>query len=114
MRARQPDRRSPRAAAAPERAARNRHPRSTTRHARPHGLVRTRWVLDQQHQEPTVADGDPLEPTERCAETIEAFDDLLRGGAERTGEGGGRERVVDVVETRDVQLDVVRGLRKLE
>ena len=74
------------------------------RNKRPHGLVGAGRILDQEHQQGTAAAHlDPLEAAERRVEALEARDDLVEGRAQGTCERCRRERVVDVVETRQAK-----------
>ena len=82
---------------------------------RPDRLVRARRVLDQQDQHgAVVADRDPLEAAERGAEARETRRDLVERRAERPGERGRGERVVDVVEPGKGELDPPRPLGRDE
>ena len=78
-------------------------------------LVRPGRVLDQQDQHgAVVADRDPLEPAEGGAEAREPTGDLVERRSQRAGERGCGERVVDVVEPGQGQLDPPRPLRRDE
>ena len=68
-------------------------------------LVRAGRVLDQQDRELDVADREPLGATERGLHVAQAGDDRVERDAEREAQRGGAERVVDVVEARQRQLD---------
>ena len=58
---------------------------------RPHRLVRAGGILDQEQEEPLVADRDPLEAPERGGEALEPGGDLVERRAERAGERRCRE-----------------------
>src|SRR3954447_3281699 len=81
---------------------------------RPDSLVRPGGVLDQEHQQPPLADGDPLEAPERRGETPEAGGDLVQRRAERAGERRGGQRVVDVVEPGHPEAHVTHAVGRLE
>ena len=83
-------------------------PRRATVDERAHSLVRAGRVLDQQEQQSLAVDRDPLEAPERGAEAGEAVDDLIGRRAERPRERRRAERVVDVVEAGERQLDASR------
>ena len=72
---------------------------------RAHDLVGAGRVLDQQHQQAAVADRDPLEAAEGGREAAQAGGDLGERQAERERERRGAERVVDVVEAGQRELD---------
>ena len=71
---------------------------------RAHDLVGAGRVLDQQQQQPPVADRDPLEAPERSGDAPEPAGDLARAGRRASGSGARGERVVDVVEAREREL----------
>ena len=77
---------------------------------RPHDLVGTGRILDQQQQDRLVSGRDPLEPPEGRAEAREALADLVQRRTERLCERGCADRVVDVVEARERQFDPRRAL----
>ena len=80
----------------------HRHARSGAVDERPDRLVRARRVLDQQHQQPPVADRDPLEPPEGSREPLEARPHVVEPDARaHSASDAAAERVVDVVEARE-------------
>ena len=116
----------------PRAAARSRRPRSTRRHGRrrsrrsarsratvrraalderAHRLVRAGRVLDQQHQQPrspiVIRSKRPNAAAKRC----EPGDDVVERRVERERERRRAERVVDVVEAGQRQLDARFALR---
>ena len=78
---------------------------------RAHDLVRAGRILDQEEQELLAVDRDALEPAERGAEAREPGGDLVERRAERLRECRGAERVVDVVEAGQRELDALRAGR---
>src|SRR3954471_10583211 len=88
--------------------------RRTTLDERAHGFVRARGILDQQQEQLLAVDRDALEPAESGAEATETVDDLVEGGAESARKRRGTDGVVDVVETRQRQLDAPRSLGRHE
>ena len=88
--------------------------RRTALDERPDRLVRAGRVLDQQHQQPPLADRDPLEAAERGAEALEPGRDVVERDAERARERRGGERVVDVVEAGHAQAHATSPLRRDE
>src|SRR5262249_40552403 len=81
---------------------------------RSNGFVGAGRVLDQEQKEPFLVDGDALEAAERRGEALETGRDLVELCPEGAGESGSCDRVVDVVETRQPQLDSPRPLRRVE
>ena len=81
---------------------------------RPHDFVRAGGVLDQEDEDVSVAQRDPLEAAEGGAEPLEARLDPLQLDPHRLGQRRGRERVVDVVEAGEAQADARRPLGRHE
>ena len=73
---------------------------------RAHGLVRAGGILDQEQQQPlAVPTGIRSNRPNAALKRAEAGRDLVERRAERPGERGGAERVVDVVEAGQRELD---------
>ena len=68
-------------------------------------LVGAGRVLDQQDAELVLAERDGLGAAERGGDPLKPGDDRRERDPERDGEGGGGERVVDVVEAGEGQRD---------
>ncbi len=77
---------------------------------RAYGLVRARRILDQQKEQPTVADRDPLEAAEGRRRAPQPGRDVGQRHTEAQAERARGERVVDVVETGQQQLHACSSL----
>ena len=77
-------------------------------------FVGTGGVLDQEQEQPLAVDGNAFEAAERGAEPGESLGDLVKRRAESLGERRRTDRVVDVVEPGQSELDAPRALRRDE
>src|SRR4029078_2464475 len=83
---------------------------------RPDDLVRPGGVLDEEQDDGLAARANTLEPPERRTEPRETVAHVDERGTGADGEGRRGARVVDVVETRESELQLDRPLwgRQLE